>query len=83
MLPQSILTPAMNFALHINQHKSLVCEQKRLPRPTVYDGPILEIEKTAEVTHPEHGNWVFPACIIAVSYQRTVDSEGVQRRAED
>lgn len=55
----------------------------RLPNPTVYDGPILELLKPNVVTHPEHGDWSLPAGVYAISYQRTEDSEGRQRRVQD
>lgn len=54
-----------------------------LAEPNVYDGPVIEATKPMTVTHPEHGDWLFPCGVYAVSYQRTEDSEGRQRRVQD
>lgn len=54
-----------------------------LSSPTVYDGPIIESKNEMTIEHPEHGDWVLPAGCYAISYQRTEDSEGGQRRVED
>jgi hypothetical protein len=49
----------------------------------IYNGPIIEATQEIEIDHPEHGNWICPPGVYGVSYQRTVDSEGVQRRVAD
>lgn len=54
-----------------------------LKDPTVYDGPVVVATKPFEVTHPEHGNWQIPVGCYGISYQRTEDSEGKQRRVQD
>jgi hypothetical protein len=54
-----------------------------LKEPTVYDGPVLVVNQEVTVTHPEHGDWLLPCGIYAVTYQRTEDSEGRQRRVQD
>lgn len=54
-----------------------------LKSPTVYDGPILQLAVENEIMHPEHADVVFPPGCYAISYQRTEDSEGVQRRVQD
>lgn len=51
---------------------------------TEFDGPILKLECERELTHPEHGNWIIPAGIYAVGYQRTQDSvDATNRRVAD
>lgn len=50
---------------------------------TVYDGPVISSAKAITITHPEHGNWLLPPGCYAISYQRTEDSEGRQRRVQD
>lgn len=54
-----------------------------LPNATPYDGPVLEVRKEVTVTHPEHGDWILPRGVYAISYQRTQDSEGRIRRVQD
>lgn len=44
------------------------------PDATEFDGPILVLTKTRELTHPEHGNWILPPGIYGISYQRTQDA---------
>lgn len=48
-----------------------------------FDGPVLVISQTRELTHPEHGNWILPPGIYGISYQRTQDSLDRQRRVAD
>ncbi len=54
-----------------------------IPNPTVYDGPVIESKHEVTVEHPEHGDWKLPAGCYGISYQRTEDSEGRQRRVQD
>ena len=54
-----------------------------LPDPTVYDGPVIRCTTEVTVTHPEHGNWLLPVGCYAISYQRTEDDKGRQRRVRD
>jgi len=51
--------------------------------PTVYDGPVIESTHEVTIEHPEHGDWVLPPGCYSISYQRTEDSEGRQRRVQD
>ena len=55
----------------------------RLKNPTAYGGPVLQVDKSVTITHPEHGNWVLPPGCYGVGYQRTEDSEGRIRRVQD
>jgi len=50
---------------------------------TEFDGPVLEISQERTLTHPEHGNWILPCGVYAISYQRTEDALERQRRVED
>jgi hypothetical protein len=50
---------------------------------TEFDGPVLSLEETRELTHPEHGNWILPPGIYGISYQRTQDALDQQRRVAD
>jgi hypothetical protein len=54
-----------------------------LKYPSVYDGPVLEVKSETTITHSEHGDWALPSGCYAVSYQRTEDREGRQRRVQD
>lgn len=54
-----------------------------LPNANVYDGPVIESKHAVTIEHPEHGNWVLPPGCYGISYQRTEDSEGRQRRVLD
>lgn len=47
------------------------------------DGPVLECRMERTITHPEHGNVVFPPGIYGIHYQRDLDSEERQRRVVD
>ena len=50
---------------------------------TEFDGPILRLACERTIEHPEHGNWVLPAGVYAVGYQRTQDALDRARRVED
>lgn len=54
-----------------------------IANPNVYDGPVIQSSKPMTIVHPEHGDWKLPAGCYAISYQRTEDSEGRQRRVQD
>lgn len=54
-----------------------------LKEPNAYDGPVIELTKPNVITHPEHGDVSLPCGIYAISFQRTEDSEGRQRRVQD
>lgn len=54
-----------------------------LPNPTAYDGPVIEAKREFTIEHPEHGDWKCQPGIYGISYQRTEDSEGRQRRVQD
>lgn len=57
---------------------------RRLKNPGVYDGPILDLSEPNTIEHPEHGHVEdLPAGCYAVTYQRTQDAEGRQRRVQD
>lgn len=52
--------------------------------PSEFDGPILKFNEERTITHPQHGNWIFPAgSIVAVSYQRTQDALDRAQRVAD
>jgi hypothetical protein len=34
------------------------------------EGPILVFEKETMIEHPEHGDQLWPPCIVAITYQR-------------
>lgn len=53
----------------------------RLSNPNPLQGPILVFEKEATIEHPEHGDQLWPAGIVAVTYQRRHADE--VRRAQD
>lgn len=46
-----------------------------------YIGPVFSGPCT--LTHPEHGNHDYPACTNAVVYQRVLDAEEREQRAQD
>ena len=50
---------------------------------TEFDGPILKLNCERTITHPEHGDWILPAGIYAVGYQRTQDGLDRARRVQD
>ena len=54
-----------------------------LPNPSEFDGPVLLLKKERVLTHPEHGDWVLPPGVYAISYQRTQDALDRQRRVVD
>ena len=54
-----------------------------LPSANVYDGPVLDLNRKTTIAHPEHGDVVLPPGCYAISFQRTEDSEGRQRRVQD
>lgn len=51
------------------------------PRPTVLDGPILEVAVERTITHPEHGDVVLPPGVYAIAYQRAYAAE-LRRQAD-
>jgi hypothetical protein len=53
------------------------------PHATEFDGPVLVLNRERELTHPEHGNWILPPNVYAISYQRTQDALDEQRRVQD
>lgn len=55
----------------------------RLRSPGPLDGPILECQQEATITHPEHGNVVLPPGIYGIHYQRDLDAEERERRVLD
>lgn len=54
-----------------------------LPEASEFDGPVLQLTQTRELTHPEHGNWILPSGVYGISYQRTQDALDQQRRVAD
>lgn len=48
-----------------------------------FAGPILVLEKTNTIVHPEHGNWILPPGTYRVTYQRTVTRENTIARVLD
>lgn len=53
----------------------------RLPNPNPIQGPILEFLEEVTIEHPEHGDQLWPPCIVAVTYQRKHAEE--LRRVQD
>lgn len=54
-----------------------------LANPGPYDGPIMDLAEPNVVEHPEHGHCHLPVGLYAITYQRTEDAEGRQRRVQD
>jgi hypothetical protein len=42
----------------------------RLPNPNPLQGGIMVFDRAVTIEHPEHGNQIWPAGIVAVTYQR-------------
>jgi hypothetical protein len=53
----------------------------RLSNPNLLQGPILIFKKETVIEHPEHGDQLWPAGIVAVTYQRRYAEE--IRRSQD
>lgn len=54
-----------------------------LDNATEFDGPILKLELERTVQHPEHGDYILPPRLYAISYQRTQDAMDRARRVQD
>jgi len=52
-----------------------------LANPNPLQGPILVFEKETTIEHPEHGDQLWPAGVVAVTYQRRHAEE--IRRSQD
>jgi hypothetical protein len=65
----------------LDASKGVTCY--RHPEATEFDGPVLVLRTTRELTHPEHGNWVLPPGTYGISYQRTQDTLDRQRKVAD
>lgn len=46
-----------------------------LPKPTALDGPIIEAPEGVTITHPEHGDHIYPRGICQVTFQRAYADE--------
>jgi hypothetical protein len=53
----------------------------RLANPNPLQGPILVFERETTIEHPEHGDQLWPAGVVAVTYQRRHAEE--IRRSQD
>lgn len=47
----------------------------QLHNATVLEGPVLDVTKEREVTHPEHGNVILPPGVYGITYQRAYAEE--------
>lgn len=53
-----------------------------VPDANVLDGPIIDARKSGcRINHPEHGDWILPAGVYAIVYQRAFADE--LRRVQD
>jgi hypothetical protein len=46
-----------------------------LPFPTALDGPVIDAPNGVEITHPEHGNHIYPPGVYHVTFQRAHTDE--------
>jgi hypothetical protein len=54
-----------------------------LANATEFDGPILKLKSERTIQHPEHGDYILPPRLYAISYQRTQDAMDRARRVQD
>jgi len=52
-----------------------------LPHPTALDGPVIEAPHGVVITHPEHGDHIYPPGVYQVTFQRAYADE--LRRVQD
>lgn len=57
------------------------CEFLKLPNPNPLQGPVIVFHDSVTITHPEHGDQLWPACVVAITYQRRYADE--IRRIQD
>lgn len=53
----------------------------RLPNPSPLQGPIIVFTESVTIEHPEHGDQIWPICVVAITYQRRYADE--IRRIQD
>jgi hypothetical protein len=53
----------------------------RLPQPNSLQGGIMVFDRSITIEHPEHGDHIWPAGIVAVTYQRRHAAE--VKRSQD
>lgn len=46
------------------------CKFFKLPTPNPLQGPIIVFCEPVTIEHPEHGNQLWPAAVVAITYQR-------------
>lgn len=51
------------------------CRFFKLPNPNALQGPIIVFYEPVTIEHPEHGDQVWPECVVAVTYQRRYADE--------
>ena len=51
------------------------CEFFRLPNANPLQGPIIVFQKSVTIEHPEHGDQLWPPCVVAITYQRRYADE--------
>lgn len=57
------------------------CEFYGFINPNPLEGPIIKFNAPTTITHPEHGDQLWPAGIVAITYQRRYAAE--LRRIQD
>jgi hypothetical protein len=90
-LPKSAVPAAVNAQLApgttrgsrhcIKAEDLLYVEFYRLDNATVLHGPVLKFTQPVTIEHPEHGNQLWPAGIVAITYQRLHAAE-LKRNAD-
>lgn len=51
------------------------CEFFRLSNPNALQGPIIIFREPVTIEHPEHGDQLWPAAVVAITYQRRYADE--------
>lgn len=57
------------------------CKFFSLPSSNELQGPIIIFTEPVTIEHPEHGDQLWPACVVAITYQRRHADE--VRRVQD
>ncbi len=59
------------------------CKIYQKTNPGILDGPIIQVNSTLVIEHPEHGHIRLGCGIYEITYQRNLDSEEREIRARD
>jgi len=57
------------------------CEFFRLPEENEIQGPVIKMNEPTTIEHPEHGDQLWPAGVVLITYQRLRSDE--LKRARD